>query len=291
MWVLLSFALGVLLVWILFIAGMRLDIALLAGIVYYMYMPRRNRWIRDARLWTWFRETHLTVSYTGKTEILRDKEQARCFAAHPHGAHCVGAIAMASDARLEHIRVACTSVLFWLPVLKEFVSWGNAIPVVNEQMVATLKSGDSIMVYPGAFNELPGATFMRDACAQDPDNPAHAGWDAKDPAQERHFTYSKRKGFIRVAKEAGVPLVPVWVEGEYDLYKVYHPWPRLQRKVYAWTKYPGPFYSCGWWGSFWPRSHPLKVYIGKEIETDKDDVDTLHALFYKELQRLKDKCK
>ena len=132
---------------------------------------------------------------------------------------------------------------------------------------------------------------MRDACAREPDNPSHKGWDAKDPTQERFFTYNKRKGFIQVAKEAGVPLVPVWVEGEYDLYKVYHPWPALQRRIYAWTKYPGPFYSSGWWGSFWPKHVPLKVYIGKEIPTADHEVDELHELFYKELERLKDKCK
>ena len=291
MWVVLSFTLGVLFVWSLFWLGLRLDFALLAGVVYYMYTPHRNRWIRDGRLWTYFRERHLTLTYSGKTALLKDASKARCYGMHPHGAHCVGAIAMASDGRLEHIRIACTSVLFWLPVLKEFVSWGNAVPVVKDRMVETLKGGESVAVYPGAFNELPGAVFMRDACARDPDNVHHKGWDAKDPTEERLFTYTARKGFVRVAKEAGVPLVPVWVDGEYDLYNVYHPWPALQRRIYAWTKYPGPFYSAGWYGTWWPKPVSLTVHVGPEIATSDKSVDELHEAFYKALDKLKQKCR
>lgn len=290
MWVLLSLMLGILFVYTLFWLGIRWDFTLIVGVVYYMYLPRRNKWIRDARLWTWFRTKHLSLSYKGNTKVLKDKKQAYCFGVHPHGAHCVGAVAIASDKRLEHIRMACTSVLFWLPILKEFVSWGNAIPVIKELMIERLLVGDSIAVYPGAFNELPGAVFMREKSKLEPNKPENKGWDGGE--DEPYYTYNKRKGFIKVAKKAGVPLVPVWVDGEYDLYKVYHTCPWLQKKIYDWTRYPGPFYSRGWYGSWWPKAGHLTVYVGTPIETTgSETVDELHRLFYLQLEDLKATCK
>jgi hypothetical protein len=284
MWASLSFVLGAFFLFYvpLFVIGLRGDFVLLASLIYYMYVPNPSKWLRDARIWTYVRESHLNLSYEGNTEPLFDTENAYCFGVHPHGVHCIGAVAMATDSKLRHVHVACTSVLFWIPVLKEFMGWSDTIPVIWKRMLHSLETEKrSILVYPGAFNEVPGALFMK-------------GRKEEEEGKERFYTYEHRTGFIRVAQEAGVPIVPMWVEGEYDLYNVYHTNYWLQAHMYRLVGYLGPFYSAGWYGTFWPKKKKLTVHVGTPIQTVtrknvKRDIETLRKEFYAQLKMLKHK--
>jgi 2-acylglycerol O-acyltransferase 2 len=111
----------------------------------------------------------------------------------------------------------------------------------------------------------------------------------------------KRKGFVKLALRQGADLVPVLAFGENELYKQVdpdqHPWLHkfqlLIKKLLGFTiplfHARGVFnYDVG----LMPYRTPVHVVVGRPIKVEQNtepkekDVDTLHALYVSELERL-----
>jgi 1-acyl-sn-glycerol-3-phosphate acyltransferase len=263
MWLTLSLALvSVLFVWLPW------KTALLLVVAYTLYSPTVWHELRRMNtMFSWLRTKHCNLSYTGNVRLLHE-QKARIFVLHPHGVHCVGAVLLSSDPALTHVRVAGTSILFWLPLIKEFCVWGNAVPCDRKSLQTQLKNNTPVMLYPGGLNEIPGAHFLR------------------QNDEELHLS---RTGFIALAMAQEVEIVPCWVDGETELYTVYHPWPALQQLCYRFFRYPWPLFSWGWhWVPFLPKSKTLTIHVGTAIPTVKTgSLAVYHAQYQSAIRQLK----
>jgi len=266
-----------------YVIGMSWELMLLAFFGYMLYLPKKSELARQMRLFKWLREDWCQLSFKGQTGVILDKKTPRVFGFHPHGVHCVGASLMASEPTMRHLRIACTTFLFWVPVIKEFCSWGNAFPCDREHIENNLKAGTPIVIYPGGINEIPWANYLREEQYQ-----------LKEGEDERYYVYKKRMGFIRVAMNTGVDVVPCWVDGENDLYgPVCHPLHRIQKWCYNTFRYPWPVISFGWrWVPFLPKRKKVTVWVGDPIPTTADgDLVEYHKQYHESLQRLIDEVK
>lgn len=259
------------------------EFMLLSTVIYMMYLPKKNEWMRQMRLFKWLREDWCQLSFQGRTDIILDKTQPRVFGFHPHGVFCVGATLLSTEPKLRHLRVACTYFLFWLPIIKEFCSWGNAFSCDEEHIKSNLNSNIPVVIYPGGINEVPGAHYLRED-SRDPE------YDGDSP----YYVYKKRKGFIRVAMDREVDVVPCWTDGENEMYDpVWHPFPRIQKWCYNVFRYPWPVVSIGWkWVPFLPKKKKVTVWVGDPIPTNKNgNLEEYHRLYHKGLKELIEKVK
>lgn len=247
MWATVSSLLGLSLLYlILFALPFPVFLSIFVFYISYASGPRPN-FRKTFPGFTWLREQHCKLSYTGNDAILFDKNKARLFIFHPHGVHCVGATLLGSDPKTTHVRIACTYLLFWIPIVREFAYWSNSFSCTRENIVESIKNGYSVVLYPGGMNEIPGAYFLRNDQKQTP--------------------YTKRKGFIDVAMTLGCEIVPCWIDGEEALYDVFHPFPKLQKLCYKLFRYPWPLISWGWkYVPFLPKSKPVTIRVGNPIQ-------------------------
>lgn len=221
-------------------------LAALLFIFYMSYLPQKRDSVRRwMPVFPWLRTQHCRLTYEGRLDVLGGESKARIFVFHPHGVHCVGATLLGSDPTMTHLRIACSSVLFWVPIVKEFAGWSGAFPCHADNIREMLKSNQPIVLYPGGLSEIPGADYLR------PSKP--------------------RIGFLRIAMELGVDVVPCWVDGENDLYDVLHPLPWLQKLSYQLFRYPWPLISWGWkWVPFLPKAKKVTIRVGDPIATRYD---------------------
>ena len=107
----------------------------------------------------------------------------------------------------------------------------------------------------------------------------------------------RRKGFVKLALEFGVPLVPVYIFGSSDAY--YTSQFALSTRL-AIVKYLGISITLGQgylWSSHCPLPVDTTIVFGEPIVVTKvekptaEQVDALHAKFISELRRLFDEHK
>lgn len=115
------------------------------------------------------------------------------------------------------------------------------------------------------------------------------------------FVLNSRKGFIRIALKTGAPLVPCIAFGENNLFEqIQFPEDSIVRKIQLlikkYTKLAPVLlqgrgflqYNYG----FIPRRHPLVTVVGKPLYVEKnpnptkDEIDEVHALFCKQVIEL-----
>ncbi len=84
-------------------------------------------------------------------------------------------------------------ILLKLPILGDSLRSFGALPACKEAATAGLKDGAAVLVYPGG------------------------DWEACRPWTDRHkIDLAGRKGFIRLALELGVPVIPAVANGGHD---------------------------------------------------------------------------
>jgi len=281
MWATVSFILGLSFAyWLIVYSESSFFVVAIVFLYYLLSRPvARPSFRRHFPLFGWLRNTHCKLTYAGHKELIFDRTKPRLFVFYPHGAHCIAATLLSSDPEMQHIRVACSEILFWLPIVKEFVCWGNAFSCSAPEISRVLRAGNSVVLYPGGMNEVPNADFLRNGQKQTP--------------------YLRRKGFVELAFLQGVDIVPCWVDGEEDLYTVVHPFPRLQSICYRLFRYPWPMITWGWsWLPFFPRASPLTIHVGNVIRVPKlsspdigNVVEKLHAQVSQSVVRLASKVR
>jgi len=108
-----------------------------------------------------------------------------------------------------NIRIGGASVLFFIPLIRELVLLLNVRSVSRESIVRSLKGGFSVALNPGGIYEM-----------------VHTSHE-----QEQIFVQN-RLGFIRLAMEAGVPLLCMYSFGENQVFHA-HTFALKQRRWVA----------------------------------------------------------
>lgn len=168
------------------------------------------------------------------------------------------------------------SAIFRIPLYRDLLLWLGCVDASLHVARRVLKSGRSLFVYPGGEAEQ-----MR----------ARPG---------DHIVYwQSRKGFVKLAVEFGIPLIPSYVFGENELF---HPLNILSQFRMALCNKLHVAIPLGYgrWGTPLPRKIPLVVTIGAPLEVpqkNRDDpdfdriVDEVHAKFLDQMVALFDKHK
>jgi 1-acyl-sn-glycerol-3-phosphate acyltransferase len=151
------------------------------------------------------------ISRTGNgngngNEIKNSKQAAPqfLFAVFPHGSNVDYRLLMEGMLyeTLPHlapnIRTLAATVIFRLPLVREFALWTGCIDASRAVASRALRAGRSILVLPGGEAEQIRTVH----------------------GKEKVYLH-RRKGFIKIALRHGVPIVPVYVFGASDYY---HTW-------------------------------------------------------------------
>lgn len=233
-------------------------VALLTYYGYHFVIARDH--VRDGRHWKWFSQNFMTFHWARRflqlKAVVMDKNRLRdekqcLFAAFPHGIN--------SDFRILldgmwfdlfphlEIKTLAASVLFRIPVLREIALWTGCVDASRAVAVRQLRKGKSVFVLPGGQAEQ--VLTLR--------------------GQERVYL-RRRKGFIKLAIQHQVPVVPVYVFGCSDGYHTSHwllglrQW-LVQRLGISWTV------AVGYGASpFCPLpTSPNTVVIGQPLRFSK----------------------
>lgn len=237
---------------------------------------------RRLSIWRWIRSyLPITVHYasTEAKQHIHSLEKA-IFAIHPHGILCfchVFAFLIHGGAepgcRFEVLGLAA-SVLFRVPVLRDFALWFGAVDATHQSIDSVLCSGKSMSICPGGLQEIIYAD--------------------RNYGMSRVGIITGRKGFIRAALRHGTPIVPVYSGGEYDVYVCKRAestlW--LRQLTNRWFGWPFPLIFWGIYYTFFPLRVPIRIYIGTPIATHKQEhpskteIDTLRRNFYRQMHFL-----
>lgn len=116
----------------------------------------------------------------------------------PHGAFpvtciCIAMFRFRNDPVLRHFRLrsAGATVLFWLPVVREMLLLLGVRDASRPNLQRLLREGYSVAICPGGIWEQVNTSEF----------------------EEKHYC-QRGLGFLRLAMEAGVPLLPLYTFGE-----------------------------------------------------------------------------
>lgn len=265
---------------VIFLAGFLLAVSLgglfaigfLTTYYLYVYLKKRGFFLS---LYEWLQQknklvgksltTHIQETFVIKGHLNEVPNGPVLYVAHPHGLfsmapfiHWAAGVTEWPAARKVHI--AIHSVFFKIPFVREFCEHFEAIEATDEEIRRVLTSGESVALLTGGIREI----------------------SATKPGQMK-IHLKKRKGFARVAKEIGVPIVPVLTFGENELFPpvsgFWNDW--VQTYLKSWLGIAIPFPT---WASFknWfqllqgPLSSKVVTWIGKPVATnEKTSIETI----------------
>ena len=233
--------------------------------------------------WDYFRKQHLLWSCFERyfqlniiCESAIDEQQGPVLMGfHPHGIYPLttfwgtrGPSFRAAFPNLE-VDVCGASVMFNCPVLREILLWSGGREVSAASIRHCLHQRRSILLVPGGQREM-----------------------LHSRADSRSLTYvTKHKGFVRMAIENGVRLVPILSLGEtFCLENVYLP--RVQSWFLRKTGVGFPVFPYGRWYSPIANPCPITLVVGQPIMVQhnptptEEEVDALHKLYYDYVKEL-----
>lgn len=232
---------------------------------YWLWTPSQS--IAFRQHWIWHHVIHnyfqFKVVGPGAATLNGDERKQYIYALHPHGLYASAVSYWAVSPHLTHCRAVGTSLLFYLPIVKDLISLGGVIRANRTDMVTTLMCNESIVVTPGGMQEV-------------------LTWG---------HTYTDHLGFLRIAQATRVPIVPIYAKGVDQLYDVWLFWPRIQRIALHLFYYPIFVFSRGlWWLPFWPKRpiNGIQLCVGKPIyTTHNESLETVAKRFYSQITQLK----
>lgn len=231
--------------------------------------------------WKYFVDTFLKGSSVNIEDPL-DHKKNYIFCSFPHGSASANHILTMTDSRefLSKIhpgprRDLCASVLFLIPFFKELLLLLGCIDASSKTARHNLKKNRSILIFVGGEKEQ----LMTEYGVQ-------------------QIYLKNRKGFIKLAIEYGVDLVPMYAFGENEVYTTHHFFPEIQKWLQR-NLQLGITIFTGRFGTLIPYQRPIFVEIGKPIKVVKkdaklisiEDIDKLHETFVNEIKRLFDRTK
>mmetsp|Transcript_15648 Transcript_15648/g.20393 ORF Transcript_15648/g.20393 Transcript_15648/m.20393 type:complete len:347 (-) Transcript_15648:11-1051(-) len=203
------------------------------------------------------------------------------FAVFPHGSNSDFRILMDGMLHDEmpntfhRLRSLAASVLFRIPAIREISLWSNCVDASRSVAERLLKRGRSLMILPGGQAEQMRTIFGR----------------------ERIYL-NRRKGFIRLAINHNVPIIPVYVFGCSDYYKTSNFALNFRLSLLKNTGIAIPL-AFGWGGHLLcPRPVDTTVVLGAPLRFKFEDglseverVDAAHGQFCDAIRALFDKHK
>eukprot|EP00455_Lapot_gusevi_P014785 TRINITY_DN17439_c0_g1_i1.p1 TRINITY_DN17439_c0_g1~~TRINITY_DN17439_c0_g1_i1.p1 ORF type:complete len:409 (-),score=58.41 TRINITY_DN17439_c0_g1_i1:87-1313(-) len=239
-----------------------------------------RRWDRLRKIhWLWDDfERYFDFKLVGPGQLQADRTYL--FGFHPHGIYPYSIVwgALSRQWRQKYPGVEMdglgASVLLAIPFLRDVGMWLGGRDVSREAIVHALSHQRSVCLVPG------GQAEMRESRSNLPEI----------------AIVTRHKGFIRLAIQQGVDLVPIFSFGEHDLFdNVYLP------KVQKWFLYRVgfgyPHFPYGRWFLPFPRARPITMAIGEPIPVQQnpdptpEEIDRIHAQYYDALQKLFDQYK
>ena len=159
--------------------------------------------------------------------------------------------------------LAVHSIFFRIPFAREILAANRCIEASEEEITKALNAGHSVAIVIGGVEEM-----------------SQSGQDTVK------LILKKRKGYIRLAKQAKIPIVPLYAAGENELFSMERSWlwRRFSTLMYEWTGLQFPLPS---WKSIRhfagilkkPLEIPVKTFVLKPIETQN-----------KEEHQIRDEC-
>lgn len=191
----------------------------------------------------------------------QDEDGPRLLVCHPHGILCCGMVVY--HFRAKHTIFAVAPILFHIPIFGWVArSWG-LIPASERMIKKALREGFAVILFAGGVEELI----------------AHP---------HRTLYIEKRFGYLNIAKDLDVPLVPVWVAGEFDtFYSPVIPFLKIRQKL---CKYIGVGimfpWLFGWKGIWLPKRVPLCVRFGEPVDSSGCELMELKRRYHAALREL-----
>jgi 1-acyl-sn-glycerol-3-phosphate acyltransferase len=177
----------------------------------------------------------------------------------------------------QNIRSLTASVLFRVPILREWALWTSCIDARRSVAEAALDRGRTVLVRPGGEAEQLRTTRGREI-----------------------VFLMHRKGFLRLAMKKNVPVVPCYVFGASDYHFTWNGF-LFQPREWLQKRFGVCFpLAIGYWGSFCPLPVKTTVAFGKPMTFEMkekggsplpEEVDAAHKQFCEALCALFDKHK
>jgi len=258
-----------------------------------VYMSRVNQKDSEtgARRWDWFtRQTWLWDSMARyfRAQLFVEPDQKKrpqpdrvyLFAFHPHGiypATCFWTTLGSEWQRLMpgvKTNIAGASIIYRTPVVRDVVMWAGGVEVTRKAITSCISRAKSVMIVPGGQREMRTSSHTGDVIK----------------------VSSRNKGFVRIAMQFGVPLVPVLSFGE-DQILLNIRLPAIQEFFYTRIGFNFPHFPYGRWYLPIPNQVKISVAVGEPLEipliespTD-EEIDHYHKLYFERLQELFNKWK
>ncbi|DBA01585.1 TPA: hypothetical protein N0F65_011341 [Lagenidium giganteum] len=225
-----------------------------------------------------------TVANYFEGKIIRDvpldPNQHYIFSFHPHGIMTISALWLQFTDQWRALfpgiqpHILCASIVHQIPLVRDVIQFYGAREVTRQAFSATLEEKESVLLVPGGQAEM---LYQRSG-------------------QRETRVYTGHKGFIRLAIEYGVPLVPVvsFREGEMmDNVNM----PMMQKWFVKKMAVPFPYLPYGRAYLPIPRKVQMTIAIGAPLHVEKkvkptaEDVDKVHKQYFAAVAHLFDKYK
>jgi 1-acyl-sn-glycerol-3-phosphate acyltransferase len=236
-----------------------------------------NRWIDTIKAYQ-SKVNQRVVNHLHQSFILEQKENIpnrnALYVCSPHGlvgyswffhfSFCLSDWPSSSPRPL----LAAHSILFHIPIAKEILEANRCIEASERSILNALQKGHSVALIVGGVEEM-----------------FHAG----DSTVK--LVLKKRKGYVRLAKQAGVPLVPVYTHGETSLLGSESSWlwKQFSGWMYRWTHLQFPLPSWQHVKEFarivrGPLETPVKTFVLAPIETQEKEEESLRKDYIQHVQ-------
>jgi len=225
------------------------SVALAVGVWYGKYYhdgsesDGRRNWpaFRSLSLW---RYVHRYFRFQIIQESVLDPGP-KLFAYHPHGLFtagpplCLGTHGGRADVWDQDLRFGTLRAVFRFPLLREFALWLGSIDVNAASLKRMLTvERRSVLLVPGGVQEMclakPGLVDI----------------------------YLGHEGFLRLAWEQGISVVPVFGCGEEDVWWTWQCLHEIRRMMIPWLGYPFPSFGLG---PLRPP-HGIQIVVGSPLD-------------------------
>lgn len=280
---------------ICFVAGLLFAInvgSFVLGILYlsytlYSYL-KRNGYLKQASDWLTAKaktmnstlHTNLRKTFSLQGHVANLPEGPILYLAHPHGLFSMApflhwAAGCTEWPQQKKVHIAVHSIFFKIPIVCEVMEHFGAIEATEEEIKKKLLDGTSVAVLTGGIRELHETA----------------------PGKMR-LVLKKRAGWVRIAKELQIPIVPILTFGENELFPPLES--KWMQKVQGYLKHwfnisiPIPTFSSlvNWFTLLQAPLEPCVVtWIGKSIEPKKKTVNELQRVVFSEFEELYHKGK